>query len=271
MSEEVTYADLKFQDSSKIENIQEFDQVGTKAPPALSHVWRQRALALALLCLLLLIGLGVLGSMFYTTSKIEMEKLKKLQYFKEELQKNVSLQLMHNMNNSKNITKLSITLQTIATKLCYELSRKKPEHQCNPCPKEWIWHGNSCYLLSKDFKTWQNSDKMCSANNASLLKIKDKSVVEFIKSQNLHNYWLGLSPRKDPTDYENLEKKIMSPDWFTRNTNDRSDIMYCRNIINKIYIYYDYCTTPKKYICEKLANPVRTESILMNEVPAGRI
>lgn len=55
-----------------------------------------------------------------------MEKLKKLQYFKEELQKNVSLQLMHNMNNSKNIMKLSITLQTIATKLCYELSRKKP-------------------------------------------------------------------------------------------------------------------------------------------------
>lgn len=30
MSEEVTYADLKFQDASKIENIQEFDQAGTK-------------------------------------------------------------------------------------------------------------------------------------------------------------------------------------------------------------------------------------------------
>lgn len=269
MSEEVTYADLKFQDSSKIENIQEFDQVGTKAPPALSHVWRQRALALALLCLLLLIGLGVLGSMFYITSKIEVEKLKKLQYFKEELQNNVSLQLMHNMNNSKNIMKLSITLQTIATKLCYELSRKKPEHQCNPCPKEWIWHGNSCYLLSKDSKTWQDSDKMCSANNASLLKIKDKSVVEFIKSQDLHSYWLGLSPRKDHTDYEKLEEKIMSPDWFTRNTNDRSDRLYC-GYISSIYIYYDYCTRPKNYICEKLANPVRTESILMNEVPAGR-
>ncbi|KAF6339077.1 C-type lectin domain family 12 member A [Rhinolophus ferrumequinum] len=271
MSEEVIYADLKFQDASKIENIQEFDQVGTKAPPAIFHVWRQRALALALLCLLLLIGLGVLGSMFYITSKTEMEKLKKLQYFKEELQKNVSLQLMHNMNNSKNIMKLSITLQIIATKLCYELSRKKPEHQCNPCPKEWMWHGNSCYLLSKDFKTWPNSDKMCSANNASLLKIKDKSVAEFIKFQKLHDYWLGLSPRKYSLDYQTLEEIIMSSDRFTRNTNDPSDRIYCRNIRNAIYIYSDYCTKQKKYICEKLANPVRTESILMNEVPDGRM
>lgn len=37
------------------------------APPAPPHAWRHRALALAALCLLLLIGLGVLGSicMYY--------------------------------------------------------------------------------------------------------------------------------------------------------------------------------------------------------------
>nr|AAS00607.1 myeloid inhibitory C-type lectin-like receptor isoform gamma [Homo sapiens] len=63
MSEEVTYADLQFQNSSEMEKIPEIGKFGEKAPPAPSHVWRPAALFLTLLCLLLLIGLGVLASM----------------------------------------------------------------------------------------------------------------------------------------------------------------------------------------------------------------
>ncbi|XP_046505092.1 C-type lectin domain family 12 member A isoform X4 [Equus quagga] len=182
MSEEVTYADIKFHDSSKTENIQEFDQLGIKvlpstAPPAPSRAWRQRVVALTLLCLLLLTGLGVLGSMFYITLKTEVGKLNELQNFKEELQRNISIQLMHNMNNSEKIRNLSITLQEIATKLCHELYRNNQEHKCKPCPKQWIWHEDSCYVLLEGYKAWQKSEKICSSHNASLLKIKNKSVL----------------------------------------------------------------------------------------------
>lgn len=62
----------------------------------------------------------------HLTSKREMEKFKTLHNFKEELQRNISLLLMDNMNSSKKISNLSITLQEIATKLCYELYRKEP-------------------------------------------------------------------------------------------------------------------------------------------------
>ena len=55
-----------------------------------------------------------------------MGKFKKLQNFKEELQRNVSLQLMYNMDIFKKIRNISITLQELATKLCYELYRKEP-------------------------------------------------------------------------------------------------------------------------------------------------
>ena len=50
-----------------------------------------------------------------------MEKLNKLQHFKEELQRNMSLQLMQNTNSSQKIRNLSIKLEEIATKLCREL------------------------------------------------------------------------------------------------------------------------------------------------------
>uniref|UniRef100_A0A2K6UPL1 C-type lectin domain family 12 member A n=1 Tax=Saimiri boliviensis boliviensis TaxID=39432 RepID=A0A2K6UPL1_SAIBB len=214
MSEEVTYADLKFQNSTETENIQETDKFGRKAPPAPSRVWRPAALFLTLLCLLLLIGLGVLGSIFYITLKIEMEKVNELQNINEELQRNVSLQLMSNMNSSDKIRNLSTTLQTTATKLCRELYRGKKEHKCKPCPERWMWHGDSCYFLSDDYQTWQESQKACAAHNASLLEINNKSALEFIKSQNkLYGYWLGLSPKKDQTNHKIVDDIINSSDW----------------------------------------------------------
>lgn len=268
MSEEVTYADLKFQNSSKIQTIQEFDQVDIKAP-APSHGWRRRALALALLCLLLLIGLGVLGSVFHRTYKMKMKKLKELQNSREKLERNVSLQLMHNMNSSEKIRNLSITLQDIATKLCYELYRKEREHKCNPCPKKWMWYEDSCYVAFRDYKTWSMSDRMCSTYNASLLTIKNKRVLEFIKSLTLYDFWLGLSPSKEDKGYKKLDEKIMSSDWVTRNTSDLN-ARYCAYIRNT-YIYYIHCTEKKYTVCEKLADQVKIESTLMNEAPDGRV
>uniref|UniRef100_A0A8C6MMQ5 C-type lectin domain family 12 member A n=1 Tax=Moschus moschiferus TaxID=68415 RepID=A0A8C6MMQ5_MOSMO len=263
MSEEVTYADLKFQDSSQTENIQKFDKFEKEEPPVPSHVWRQRAWALTLLCLLLLIGLGVLGG-------ICMEKLNRLQNFKEELQRNVSLQLMQNTNSSQKIRSLSIKLEEIATKLCRELYIKNKEHKCKPCPEEWMWHDSSCYLLSTYLsqKTWQKSDEICSDYNASLLTIKSNSVLEFIKSLRLYNYWLGLSPRKDTTKYGNLDT-INPFDWFTRNTSVINDTMYCGYIYYASFSYTK-CTDTKNFICEKLAQSVKIESVLMSEVLDGR-
>ncbi|XP_039081222.1 C-type lectin domain family 12 member A isoform X1 [Hyaena hyaena] len=266
MSEEVTYADLNFQDSSKRKSIQESGTVGIKAPPATSHLWHQRALALTLLCLLLLIGLGVLGSIFYITLKKEMRKMNKLQNFKEELQRNLSLQLMQNMNSSKVIRDLSFTLQEIATKLCQELYKRQPEHQCKPCPRTWIWHEDNCYLVIKNYVSWQESAMFCSAQNASLLMIKNKRVLEFVESKRFRNYWLGLSPREDYADYKTLDEIMSSSDWFIRNADDVGDRMAC-GYLDTPYVYYASCTNIKNTICEKLANPVKIENTLMSEIP----
>ncbi|XP_015984401.2 C-type lectin domain family 12 member A [Rousettus aegyptiacus] len=266
MSDEVTYADLKFQDCSrKIKSIQEIDQVGIKAPPARPHVWHRRTLALTLLCLLQLIGLGVLGSIFHLTSKREMEKFKTLHNFKEELQRNISLLLMDNMNSSKKISNLSITLQETATKLCYELYRKEPEHKCKPCPRDWMWHKDRCYILVQKYDTWQNSVLLCSSYNSSLLKIKNKSILEFVTSKEFYNYWLGLSPTKEYNDH-NLDERIISSDWFTGNTDVLNSKMNC-GYVHRSRVYYADCASQKYSICEKLANLVKIESILMNEVP----
>ncbi|XP_009001595.4 C-type lectin domain family 12 member A [Callithrix jacchus] len=264
MSEEVTYADLKFQNSTETENIQEMDKFGEKAPPAPSRVWRPAALFLTLLCLLLLIGLGVLGSIFYITLKIEMEKVNELKNINEELQRNVSLQLMSNMNSSNKFRNLSTTLQTTATKLCRELYREKKEHKCKPCPKGWMWHEDSCYFLSDNYQTWQESKTACADQNASLLKINNKSALEFIKSQNkLYQYWLGLSPQSYYTSGKSIDDIINSSDWVIRNASDLTN-MYC-GYLNGLYVQYHFCTYKTRMICEKVADPVQLGFIHFRE------
>ncbi|XP_007935420.2 C-type lectin domain family 12 member A-like [Orycteropus afer afer] len=252
MSEEVTYADLNFQYSSKTKNIQESDNLEKKAPSTPSQLWCQMTLALTLLCLLLLIGLGILGSIYYRTMKIQMEKLNNLKNIKYDLQTNISLQQTSIMN-------LSITLQNMATELCREILKSQKEHKCKPCPENWKWHENTCYGLSDGTETWQNSERICSAQNASLLKIKSQSVLNFIKLQIQSTYWVGLSPQKDNKEWSELDDRILSSDWFTGNVKHLNYGMYC-GCIDKAYVHYKYCTSAKKFICEKLANTVKIET-----------
>lgn len=268
MSEETVYANLKFQDSDKKENIEKFERCGEKEHDGPPHSQHKPVLILTLLCLLLFVGVGVLGAIFYTTLKREMVKVNKLENTKEELQGNLSLQLMHNINCSKKVGNLSITLQMIATKLCRKLYQKEPEHRCKPCPKESKWYKDSCYSPLHGYKTWQTGEMLCSAQNASLLTIKNKSALEFLKSEKLSNYWLGLSPSKRYMDNMKVNEKIFSFVWSGNGTSDLSK-MYC-GYISGFYVYFDYCSQEKIVMCEKAAEEVKVESVL-SEIPEGRV
>lgn len=268
MSEEIVYADLKFQDSDKKEESQKSDKCGRKVPSAGSYSQHKTVLILILLCLLLFIGVVALGGIFYTTLETEMIKSNQLQRVKGELQENVSLQLMHNLNNSKKIKTLSAMLQNIATQLCQKLYKEEPEHKCKPCPKASEWYKDSCYSRFQKYVTWQESVKFCSARNASLLKVKNKDELEFIKSKKLYGYWLALSPRKNYRSYELLSEKMFLSEGFERSTY-YSNGMYC-GYIDELYVYYTNCNGQKYTMCEETASKVQVESVL-SDLPEGSI
>ncbi|XP_028641357.1 C-type lectin domain family 12 member A-like, partial [Grammomys surdaster] len=191
----------------------------------------------------------------------EMIKSNQLQSIKEELQRNVSLQLMQNLNKTMKIKNLSAMLQNITTELCRELVNKHPEHKCKPCPKGSQWYKDSCYSEVRGYATWQESVTSCSSQNASLLKVKNKDVLEFIKIKRLNGYWLALSPRNDYINYETLSEKMFLSQWFEGSTYDLNTMMYCR-YINGEYVDYTKCTSQKRTMCEKPASKVQVESVL---------
>ncbi|XP_042525233.1 C-type lectin domain family 12 member A-like [Dipodomys spectabilis] len=224
MSEEVTSASLIFHDSGKREKIPEFDTMETK-------VYKQ-------------------------------------QNVQEELQRNMCLHQMGNVNSSENIQNLnekiqnqSITLQTLATRLCRELQEKEPGHKCKPCPPNWLWHANRCYLPYHIYTTWQKSEQFCADRNASLLKINNKDTVEFVKPIQLFGYWLGASPTQDSTNSMTVDQSVASSIWL-KNKPSAFNGMYCAHMTSNMRIAYDDCLGLRYAICEKMAGPVRVESVL---------
>ncbi|XP_010641871.1 oxidized low-density lipoprotein receptor 1 isoform X2 [Fukomys damarensis] len=75
----------------------------------------------------------------------------------------------------------------------------RTENYSGPCPQDWIWHGENCYLFSSGMFNWQKSSKNCSALGAQLLKINNKGDLDFIREATSHSnlpFWMGLRLQK---------------------------------------------------------------------------
>ncbi|XP_038615513.1 C-type lectin domain family 12 member B-like isoform X2 [Tachyglossus aculeatus] len=254
MDNEVTYADLKFQDSFKPQRIQEFDNSREIEHPAPSPAWRWSALGLLTLCLLLLIGLASLGILFFQAQKTNIRQL-------NGLEKNLSLQLeaIAVISKEKETIQSNLThaLQEMATQLCRELTRSKPDHACKPCPETWFWHEKSCYGASIVKQTWEDSREACAAVNSSLVKIDNKEEWDFIASlQNRQYHWVGLYQNPNGRQWEWEDGSALSRDLNSLVSGDRTGGKMCAYTYGS-YFYIDPCTDKHYYICEKVAGLVK--------------
>ncbi|XP_058138331.1 C-type lectin domain family 12 member B [Dasypus novemcinctus] len=275
MSEEVTYATLTFQDSAVAGNNRNGNNLRKRGYPAPSPIWRQAALCLLILCLMLLIGLVTLGIMFLQTSNeinSDSEKLSQLQKIIHQQQVNSSQQL----DNYKNFPMEEKFLKSqiadllkrqgqMSIKLCQELIIRISDHKCNPCPRTWHWYQNSCYYFTtNEEKTWINSRKDCKDKNSTLVKIDNLEEKDFLKSQPLPKFsffWLGLSWDPSARSWLWEDGSIPSPSLF--NTKEHAQINGSKKCayLQRGNIYISRCSAEIFWICEKTAALVKIEDL----------
>uniref|UniRef100_A0A8C8S768 C-type lectin domain-containing protein n=1 Tax=Pelusios castaneus TaxID=367368 RepID=A0A8C8S768_9SAUR len=65
---------------------------------------------------------------------------------------------------------------------------------CKLCPPNWLLHGDKCYWLSKESKTWKESHDYCAAKNSQMPMFQDQDEKEFIKNITEGKYpvWIGF-------------------------------------------------------------------------------
>ncbi|XP_040834662.1 C-type lectin domain family 12 member B isoform X2 [Ochotona curzoniae] len=273
MSDEVTYATLTLQDSTGARNNRLANNLREQRAP--SSTWRQAALGLLLVCLMLLAGLVTLGIMFLQMSNemnSDSEELNRLQKITHQQQDNLSQQLSHPGNLTmeekslkSQISKLLKRQGQLAIKLCQELILHTSDHRCNPCPETWQWHQDSCYyFMANEEKTWTDSRKDCMDKNSSLAKIDSWEEKNFLKSRPLPTssfFWLGLSWDHSSRNWLWEDGSIPSPSLF--NTKELAQINGSKGCayLQKGNIYISRCSAEISWICEKTAAPVKVDNL----------
>nr|XP_025975013.1 C-type lectin domain family 1 member B-like isoform X2 [Dromaius novaehollandiae] len=237
MTEEVTYANLKFENCHVMDNITEPEDTKEKGHHTSSCSWWSVVLILFTLFLALLMGLVTLTVLFFQCSKEYRTQIRELNMTKNDLHAN-----------------FSDMLQAIGNQLCLEGDKtlKNNGQNCVLCPANWRWEGgDTCYYFSTEEKTWEQSDKFCSSQNSTLLLIKEKAKWELVKQFDKTSYWLGLSFRTEQNGWFWADNTALKEEqrFWARN---RYSTPCCAYLYYKDF-YCQQCKEKKYYVCEKLA------------------
>ncbi|XP_009463999.1 PREDICTED: C-type lectin domain family 12 member B-like [Nipponia nippon] len=237
MTEEVTYANLKFENSHELDNITEPEDTKEKGPPTSSRSCWPAVLILFTLCLALLMALVTMAVLLFQIPKDYRTQLRDLNMTKNELHAN-----------------FSNTLQAIGNQLCLEGEKnlKNNGQNCVLCPANWKWEGgDTCYYHSNEEKSWVQSYTFCSSQNSTILLIKEAAKMELVKKFPRKTYWLGLRYRTQLRSWYWTDNTVL-------NEEHKSWTKYLNPLQSCGYVYYGTiyskpCTEEFYYICEKPA------------------
>ncbi|XP_067410784.1 C-type lectin domain family 12 member B-like [Emydura macquarii macquarii] len=124
---------------------------------------------------------------------------------------------------------------------------------CTLCPANWQWvGGNSCFYISKQKETWQQSQKFCSSQNSTLFMLKEKKKLEHIPQLDKNQYyWIGLSYKPDGWFWvDNTALSTKRQDWIVLSYDENCAYLYYHRL--KVYNSKN-CNTKYPWICEKAA------------------
>ncbi|XP_048816264.1 natural killer cells antigen CD94-like [Lagopus muta] len=139
-------------------------------------------------------------------------------------------------------------LQAMREALCFE-RRARNETECAVCPARWkSSEVGSCFYVSKQKKTWKESQEFCSTRNSTLIVLKDKIKMVTLPYDSQF-YWVGLSymPERNGWFWEDgtaLSREAKA--WTVLHEHN-----FCASLYGRIIYDSNSCSTEQFWICEK--------------------
>ncbi|XP_004451268.2 oxidized low-density lipoprotein receptor 1 [Dasypus novemcinctus] len=213
MNLETTCDDLKI-NTMKDQPDQKLNGEQSKGPRILSRFWRPAAAILAIICLALLITVLLMAVQLSQVSALLRQQRANLTHQEHRLEGQILAQRQVEEASQESQKELKQMIELLAQKLEVNSEKLMELHHLNlnlqealkraanftgPCPQDWIWHEENCYLFASGPFNWEKSQEDCLSLDAQLLKINNSADLEFIRQATAHSsfpFWMGLSLRK---------------------------------------------------------------------------
>ncbi|XP_019486084.1 PREDICTED: oxidized low-density lipoprotein receptor 1 isoform X1 [Hipposideros armiger] len=179
-----------------------------------SRWWCPVAVTLGILCLGLLVTIIILIMQLSQVSDLLKQQQANLTHQENILEGQILAQKQEERTSQELQRELKEMIETLTQKLDEKSKEQMELYQQNlnlqealkkaanfsgPCPQDWLWHEEHCYLFSSSPFNWERSQENCMSLDAQMLKINSTDDLEFIKQASAHSnfpFWIGLSLRK---------------------------------------------------------------------------
>ncbi|XP_008953244.1 C-type lectin domain family 1 member B isoform X1 [Pan paniscus] len=204
--------------------------------PASSSWWRVMALILLILCVGMVVGLVALG---------------------------IWSVMQHNYLQDENENRTG-ALQQLAKRFCQYVVKQSElkgtfSHKCSPCDTNWRYYGDSCYGFFRHNLTWEESKQYCTDMNATLLKIDNRNIVEYIKARTRLIRWVGLSRQKSNEVWKWEDGSVISENMFEF-LEDGKGNMNCAYFHNG-KMHPTFCENKHYLMCERKAGMTKVDQL----------
>uniref|UniRef100_A0A8C4M5Y3 Oxidized low-density lipoprotein receptor 1 n=1 Tax=Equus asinus asinus TaxID=83772 RepID=A0A8C4M5Y3_EQUAS len=132
-----------------------------------------------------------------------------------------------------------------------------------PCPQDWLWHEENCYLFSSGSLNWEKSQENCLSLDGQMLRINSTDDLEFIKQASAHSsspFWMGLSRRKPSHPWLWEDGSPLKPHLFRlRGAVSQEYPSGTCAYIQGGAVFAENCILTAFSICQKKANLLRAQ------------
>nr|XP_003410731.1 oxidized low-density lipoprotein receptor 1 [Loxodonta africana] len=139
---------------------------------------------------------------------------------------------------------------------------KRAANFSGPCPQDWFWHEENCYLFSSSPYNWEKSQETCLSLDAHLLKINSTDDLEFIQKASAHSnfpFWMGLSFRKPKNSWFWEDGSPWRSHLFRLQGASKTYSSGTCAYIQRGIVYAENCILVAFSICQKKANLLTTQ------------
>nr|KAF6452000.1 C-type lectin domain family 1 member B [Molossus molossus] len=171
----------------------------------------------------------------------------------------------HNYLQIENKNLSGILQQLLTNQYCQDLikpSEKKDNlsQKGSPCDKNWRNFEGSCYGFFRHNLTWEESKRYCTNLNATLLKIANQKILEYIKSRTALIRWVGLS-RKNSSPVWKWEDGSAPFKNMTELSENARENMNCAYFHNG-KIHPTFCENKHYLMCEKKEGMAKVATVV---------